>query len=123
LPSAPPSPDQPDPLAVQQSEEALLHPPTPAVSSPPLLSKPAQLSEQPAEATLLRAPAGPPPPPPWSTAFSTDPDRIICRKCCRRSICLPLVFSLLHVSYGRNKNLTGMYVWMNSCMKERVHVI
>jgi hypothetical protein len=33
----------------------------------------------------LRPPAGPPPPPPWSDAFSTDPDRIICRKCCRRS--------------------------------------
>jgi hypothetical protein len=32
-----------------------------------------------------RAPAGPPPPPPWSDAFSTDPDRIICRKCSKRS--------------------------------------
>jgi hypothetical protein len=32
-----------------------------------------------------RAPAGPPPPPPWTDAFSTDPDRILCRKCCKRS--------------------------------------
>jgi hypothetical protein len=29
---------------------------------------------------------GPPPPPPWPEAyiFSTDPDRIVCRKCCKR---------------------------------------
>ncbi len=33
-----------------------------------------------------RAPAGPPPPPLWPEAyvFSTDPDRIVCRKCCNR---------------------------------------
>ncbi len=36
-----------------------------------------------------RTPAGPPPPPPWSDAFSTDPDRILCRNCLKRSYVFP----------------------------------
>jgi hypothetical protein len=53
-------------------------------STPPSLAQPDTPAEQQAGEAPLRPPA-PPPLPPWSDAFSTDPDRIICCKCCRRS--------------------------------------
>jgi hypothetical protein len=51
-------------------------PPSPP-SSPPTAPPP---EEEP-----QRVPASLPPSPPWSEAISTDPDRIICQKCCNRS--------------------------------------
>jgi hypothetical protein len=64
------------------------HSPTSSPTSPSLHTPPAQ-PEMPAEppdrASTTRAPAVPPPPPPWTNAFSTDPNRILCRKCCKRS--------------------------------------
>jgi hypothetical protein len=60
------SPEQPSPIAALVIP---FTPPTPCVSPP----------------TPLPA-TGPPTPPKWPEAyiFSTDPDRIVCRKCCKR---------------------------------------
>jgi hypothetical protein len=53
-------------------------------SSPGPPPTPAPAAEEPAD----KGPpvSGPPTPPPWPEAyvFSTDPDRIVCRKCCNR---------------------------------------
>ncbi len=76
-------------------------PPTPSsvssLSSPPEPPSPPQAAVEAISATASPAPSpqsssptpvstGPPTPPPWSEAyvFSTDPDRIVCRKCCNR---------------------------------------
>jgi hypothetical protein len=68
--------------------------PTTTTPAPPLLQAespagqpppPSPLTMPPDREELPHAPAGPPPPPPWTEAFSSDPDRIICRKCCKRS--------------------------------------
>jgi hypothetical protein len=82
----------------------LTTPCTPDLSSPPpapsSISSPSSAPEPPSpphaaveatSATASPAPSpqtpastGPPTPPPWPPAyvFSTDPDRIVCRKCC-----------------------------------------
>ncbi len=74
-PSEPASsqPSSPTPVLQVVPAESSAGPPTPP-SAPPTTPPP------------LRVPAGPPPPPPWPEAyvFSTDPDRILCRKCCNR---------------------------------------
>jgi hypothetical protein len=74
-PMAPAPPTTPPAQSVLQAEipDRLQPPPSSQPTAPPAKEEP------------QRAPAGPPPPPPWSEAFSTDPDRIICRKCCKRS--------------------------------------
>jgi hypothetical protein len=59
-------------------------PPSPP-TSPPSTVQPVTLAEPPFREVLSPRPASPPPPPPWSDAFSTNSDRIICRKCCNRS--------------------------------------
>jgi hypothetical protein len=69
-------------------------PPTPIESvSAPMFSPPSEptslLPSSPTPALLIvpaESPAGPPTPPPWPEAyvFSTDPDRIVCHKCCNR---------------------------------------
>ncbi len=52
-------------------------------SAPPLAA-PADSSHTPTSPTISEP--QPPPPPPWPEGyvFSTDPDRIICRYCCKR---------------------------------------
>jgi hypothetical protein len=67
-PQAPPVlPDSP----LNSSKTSVTSPPSPAPAP----------STIPAPAT-----SNPPPPPPWPEGyvFSTDPDRIICRYCCKR---------------------------------------
>jgi hypothetical protein len=92
---APTTPKESDsaPTLSPPSEPTSLQPSSPA-TTPALLLLPAAPpagppTPPPAPPTTpppSRAPAGPPPPPPWPEAyvFSTDPDRIVCRKCCNR---------------------------------------
>jgi hypothetical protein len=68
-----PTSTTPAPPSLQAESPAGQPPPPSPPTTPPDKEEP------------TRAPAGPPPPPPWSDAFSTDPDQIICRKCCKRS--------------------------------------
>jgi hypothetical protein len=100
-PTAPFSPVSPTPTTPIDSNSALtFSPPSEPTSSQPSMPTPV-LQVVPAESSAgpptpppappttpppSRAPAGPPPPPPWPEAyvFSTDPDRIVCRKCCNR---------------------------------------
>jgi hypothetical protein len=74
-------PSEPTPSLPSSPPPALLIVPAESPASPPT-SPPAPPTTPPPS----RAPAGPPPPPPWPEAyvFSTDPDRIVCRKCCNR---------------------------------------
>jgi hypothetical protein len=75
-PPSPPGPASPQPAPSPPSTPTI--PPAPA--SPPNSAATASPSTS--------TPAGPepPPPPPWPEGyvFSDDPDRIICRKCCKR---------------------------------------
>jgi hypothetical protein len=97
-PLSPVSPAPPTPIGSDSaltfsppSEPTSLQPssPTPALLIVPAESPAGPPTPPPAPPTTpppSRAPAGPPPPPPWPEAyvFSTDPDRIVCRKCCNR---------------------------------------
>jgi hypothetical protein len=94
--TAPLSPVPPAPSTSKESDSdpACTPPSEPSSPSPALLIMPAASpadpptppSAPPTTPPPSRAPAGPPPPPPWPEAyvFSTDPDRIVCRKCCNR---------------------------------------
>jgi hypothetical protein len=75
-PPSPPGPASPQPAPSPPSTPT----PPPAPASPPTSAATASTST-----TTTDGPE-PPPPPPWPEGyvFSDDPDRIICRKCCKR---------------------------------------
>ncbi len=80
---SPPSIEQPVALAVSPTDTPHSPPAPPMTPTSP--QQPAPPAAPPEKEVHPRTPASPPPPPPWSEAFSTDPDRILCRKCCKRS--------------------------------------
>jgi hypothetical protein len=94
--TAPFSPVPPDSTTSKESDSAPTFTPPSEPSSPmpvllimpasPPAGPPTPPSAPPTTPPPSRAPAGPPPPPPWPEAyvFSTDPDRIVYRKCCNR---------------------------------------
>jgi hypothetical protein len=92
-PTSPESPSSP-PLAVQVISTPISPAPVPAPStntSTPTTSglassPPPAAPERSSTASTAPATSEPPPPPPWPEGyiFSTDPDRIICRYCCKR---------------------------------------
>jgi hypothetical protein len=61
-------------------------PPSPPHAGVEAISATASLAPSPQSSSLTPVSTGPPTPPPWPEAyvFSTDPDRIVCRKCCNR---------------------------------------
>jgi hypothetical protein len=89
-PPAPFEPSSPPQMAVEV-KNATTSPALSPIFSPPTLPDPPaspQIAAQEEEASSTPPPTSPKPPaaPPWPEAyvFSTDPDRIICRKCCKR---------------------------------------
>jgi hypothetical protein len=90
---APPSPISAPATSLLSAGSPVGQPPSPhsPTSSPTLptphtlLAQPVMPADPPDSASPTRAPAGLPPPPPWTDAFSNDPDRILCWKCCKRS--------------------------------------
>jgi hypothetical protein len=78
--SPPPAPSS---CSSPSSSPELPSPPHPVVEAISAIASPAP-SHQSSSPTPVST--GPPTPPPWPEAyvFSTDPDRIVCRKCCNR---------------------------------------
>ncbi len=72
-------------LLSADSPVSLLPPPLLPWTSLTSPTQPGTMAEPPDREAPPRAPSGPLPPLPWTDAFSTDPDRILCRKCCKRS--------------------------------------